>query len=122
MSPFEVASLVLVSAGAFFLLVGSIGVVRLPDFYSRSHATGKSDTLGVMLTLFGLALHEGITVSDAKLLAVIVFVALASPVGTHALARAAYRTGLEPWYRGGPQPPDPTESAAAGDADGREEG
>jgi multicomponent Na+:H+ antiporter subunit G len=90
-------SLALLSAGTFFLLIGSIGVVRLPDFFARTHATGKSDTLGLILALSGLALHEGFTLNSAKLLAAVVFVALTNPVGTHALARAAYRSGLRPW-------------------------
>ncbi|TRZ97586.1 MAG: cation:proton antiporter, partial [Deltaproteobacteria bacterium] len=50
-----------VVGGAFFLLVGSVGLVRLPDFYCRNHATGKSDTLGVMLVIFGMILIEGFT-------------------------------------------------------------
>jgi multicomponent Na+:H+ antiporter subunit G len=104
MTGYEVAGLVLVSVGAFFLLVGSIGVVRLPDFFSRTHATGKSDTLGLMLTLAGLAIHEGFSLNTAKLAAVMVFVALTNPVGTHALARAAYRSGLRPWFREGADP------------------
>jgi len=94
----QVISVILVLAGSFFLLVGSIGVIRLPDFYARTHATGKSDTLGLMLALTGLAVHEGLTVNTAKLLLAIVFVALTNPVGTHALARAAYNSGLMPWF------------------------
>ena len=91
-------SLVLVAAGAFFMLVGSIGIIRLPDFYARTHATTKSDTLGLMLVLGGLALHEGLTVNTAKLLLAMLFVALTNPVGAHALARAAFQSGLVPWF------------------------
>lgn len=107
MNVFEVVSLVLLIAGAFFLLVGSIGVVRLPDFFTRAHATGKSDTLGVILALAGLGLHDGLTFNSAKLLVAAVFVAITVPVGTHALARAAYRSGLRPWYRAGKPSDDP---------------
>lgn len=92
-------AVVLIAMGAFFMLVGSIGVVRLPDFFSRIHATGKSDTLGIMLTLGGLALFEGISVNGAKLLLAIIFVGFTSPVGAHALAKAAFRFGLKPWFR-----------------------
>lgn len=105
---FEVVSLILIVAGAFFLLVGSIGIVRLPDFFTRAHATGKTDTLGLILALAGLAVHDGLTLNSAKLLVAAVFVGLTAPVGTHALARAAYRSGLRPWYRGGETPKDPT--------------
>jgi len=90
---------IIVSAGAFFLLVGSIGLVRLPDFYARAHATGKSDTLGVMLTTFGLVVHEGLTLNSLKLLLLLYFVALTSPTATHALTKAAFRAGLVPWFK-----------------------
>lgn len=88
-----------VSAGAFFLLIGSIGLIRLPDFYSRTHATGKADTLGIMLIMFGLFIHEGITINGAKLLLIIVFVALTNPTATNALAKAAYQFRLKPWFK-----------------------
>jgi len=96
---------IIVSAGAFFLLIGSIGLVRLPDFYARAHATGKSDTLGVMLTTFGLLVHEGITLNSLKLLLLLYFVALTSPTATHALTKAAYRAGLKPWFKKDPPGP-----------------
>ena len=54
MSFFEILAILFTSAGAFFMLVGSIGLIRLPDFYSRSHATGKTDTLGILLVICGL--------------------------------------------------------------------
>jgi len=88
-----------VVGGAFFLLVGSVGLVRLPDFFCRNHATGKSDTLGVMLVIFGMILIEGFTLNSAKLFFVLVFVFLTNPTGTHALANAAIRSGLTPWFR-----------------------
>lgn len=104
----EIASLVLLGAGTFFLLVGSIGLIRLPDFYSRIHAAAKSDTLGLGLAVIGLSIHQGLTLTTGKLLVVAGFVAITNPVGIHALARAAHITGLEPWHPGRPQPADPT--------------
>ncbi|MBN2207452.1 MAG: monovalent cation/H(+) antiporter subunit G [Candidatus Aminicenantes bacterium] len=95
---FLIANIV-VSAGAFFLLVGSIGLIRLPDFYSRAHATGKSDTLGVLLVTLGLVIHEGLTLNSAKIALIMAFIALTSPTATHALTRAAVRFGLKPWFR-----------------------
>jgi multicomponent Na+:H+ antiporter subunit G len=95
----EVLALLFVTAGAFFLLVGSVGIVRLPDFFTRTHATGKSDTLGIMLVLGGLAVYEGMTLNSLKLFLAILFVALANPIGSHALARAALRFGLKPQLR-----------------------
>ncbi len=85
--------------GAFFMLMGSIGLLRLPDFYSRTHATGKVDTLGIMLSLLGLAIYEGLTLNSLKLLVVMIFVLAVNPVGTHALAKAAMEYGLRPWFK-----------------------
>ena len=91
--------IVLMLSGAFFLTVSSIGLLRLPDFYSRTHAVGKSETLGAILVLTGLAIHNGLAVSSLKVLIILVFVALASPTATHAILRAGLRSGLEPWTR-----------------------
>lgn len=110
MSLLHVLALVVLTAGSFFLLVGSIGLVRFPDFYTRCHATGKSDTLGVMLVILGFILIEGLTLNSAKLLIILAFVGLTNPTATHALARAAFRFGLKPWFRktgSGPAPEEP---------------
>ncbi|WP_025323536.1 monovalent cation/H(+) antiporter subunit G [Deferrisoma camini] len=93
----ETAAIILFGSGVLFMLVGSLGLVRLPDFFTRTHASGKVDSVGMMLCLGGLALHEGPTVSGLKLVLVIAFVAVSSPVAVHALARAAVRSGLGPW-------------------------
>jgi multicomponent Na+:H+ antiporter subunit G len=103
----EIASLALLTAGVFFLLVGSIGLIRLPDFYTRIHAAAKSDTLGLGLAITGLAIHQGLTITTGKLLVVVAFVAITNPVGIHALARAAHISGLETWYPGRTDPRDP---------------
>ena len=87
----------LLAGGLFFLVVSSVGVVRLPDFYSRCHAVGKSETLGSMLVLFGLAVFNGFEINTWKILIILLFIALANPTATHIIARAAYRTGLQPW-------------------------
>ena len=95
----ELLGIIAVTGGAFFLLVGSIGLIRLPDFYCRSHATGKSDTLGIMLVIFGLMLIEGFSLNSAKLFFVLIFVFLTNPTGTHALTNAAWNCGLKPWFK-----------------------
>jgi len=92
-----IISVILICLGAFFLFVGGVGIVRLPDFYTRSHAITKSDTLGIILVLAGLAVNEGMTVTSLKLCIAIVFVAIANPTGIHALARAGFKYGLRPW-------------------------
>jgi multicomponent Na+:H+ antiporter subunit G len=88
----------LVLGGTFFMLVGSIGINRLPDFYTRAHASGKVDTLGILMFLSGLAVFQGFTLNAAKLLLIIAFVAATSPVASHALSRRALQFGLKPWY------------------------
>lgn len=93
----EVLSVALMVSGAAFMLLGSVGLLRLPDFFTRTHAVSKVDTLGIMLLLGGLAVHEGATLSALKLVLVIAFVAAVGPVAAHALARAATTSGLRPW-------------------------
>lgn len=89
-------SILFIIAGMVFILAGSIGVVRLPDFYSRTHAISKSDTLGVMLVITGLIIHEGFNLNSAKLALIVLLVALANPIGSHALGHAAWLMGLKP--------------------------
>lgn len=97
----DIASRVLICAGAAFLLIGSVGVNRLPDFYSRAHAASKPDTLGLIFGMLGLALYDGLDLNSAKLLLIILIAAIGNPTATHALGRAAIRTGLVPWMRKG---------------------
>lgn len=80
------------------MLVGSIGINRFPDFYTRAHASGKVDTLGILMFVSGLAVYQGISVDTVKLLLIIVFVAITSPVASHQLAFRAMIIGLKPWY------------------------
>ena len=103
MSLIHILSILVISSGVFFLLVGSIGLIRLPDFFSRSHATGKADTLGILLVLLGFIIYEGFTLNSAKMLLIIVFVALTNPTAIHALARAAYLIGVKPRFVKGPE-------------------
>jgi multicomponent Na+:H+ antiporter subunit G len=89
----------LMISGVFFLLTGTIGYLRLPDFFTRMHAIGKSDTLGALLSMLGVACLAGWTLLALKFVAVALFIFLANPVATHAIARAGLLSGLEPWTR-----------------------
>lgn len=91
-----IGTVVFIIAGLFFLLIGSVGLVRLPDFYSRTHAVSKSDTLGLLLVIMGLTIYEGWNLNTAKFFLISVFIALANPIGAHALARAANLRGIKP--------------------------
>jgi len=86
-----------VVGGLFFLFVSGLGLLRLPDFYSRNHAVGKSETLGAMLLLCGLAIYNGLEITSGKLVIILIFIVLANPTATHIVARAAFRSGLQPW-------------------------
>lgn len=86
-------------AGFFFLTVATVGILRFPDFFTRAHAMGKSETLGAILFLLGLAILSGANLTSFKLLLILVFIAIANPVATHALVRAALRSGFRPWVR-----------------------
>ena len=92
-----IIAMVLIVAGVFFLTVSSLGLLRLPDFYARTHAVGKSETLGSILVLSGLAVYNGWELSTVKIVFILLFVLIANPTATHAIARAALRTGLQPW-------------------------
>ncbi len=94
-----IVAIVLMLGGVFFLTVSSIGLLRLPDFYARTHAVGKSETLGAILTLSGLAVYNGWELSTFKILFILIFVLIANPTATHAISRAALRSGLPPWTR-----------------------
>ena len=93
----EVVATGLMLLGTFFVISGVIGILRLPDFYTRLHAMGKCDTLGITLLIAGMIFLEGATLSSAKLLMIVLFVFFANPTATHALGRAAYRAGLPFW-------------------------
>lgn len=90
-------------AGFFFLTMGTLGVLRLPDFFTRMHAVGKSDTLGMLLSLIGVMIYEGASLVSLKVLYIWVFLLLANPTATHIFCRAALRSGLRPWTRSGGQ-------------------
>ncbi|VAW01551.1 Na(+) H(+) antiporter subunit G [hydrothermal vent metagenome] len=86
----------LMFGGAVFMLIGASGVLRLPDFYSRIHAAGITDTLATLLLIAGMMLESGFTQTSAKLALVAIFLFLTSPTATHAIANAAHKAGLKP--------------------------
>ncbi|MBE0417926.1 MAG: monovalent cation/H(+) antiporter subunit G [Coriobacteriia bacterium] len=94
----DATTVVLAAFGALFFLVGTIGLLRLPDFYARTHAATKCDTVGAGSLLIALAVFNGLDASTGKIIALAGLVLLSSPTTGHALARAAHRTGLAPWH------------------------
>lgn len=92
----EIVSGALLGAGGLFCVIGAVGLLRMPDFYTRVHAASVTDTLGVGLILAGLILQAGWTLVMAKLVVIGLLVFFTSPAAAHALARAALGRGLEP--------------------------
>lgn len=92
----DALSWICLAGGGLFCVVGAIGLLRMPDFYTRMHAASVIETLGAGLILLGLMLQAGPTLVAVKLLIVGVLIFFASPAATHALARAAMARGLEP--------------------------
>ncbi len=93
----SVIAITLILAGLFFLVVAAIGMVRLPDVFSRSHALSLTDSLGAALVLVGLAIYQGFNMNLLKILVVLALIFLLNPVISHATIRAALRSGLKPW-------------------------
>jgi len=93
----DVLSVAALALGTLILVLAGVGVARFPDFYSRLHAAGKGDTLGLALVLVGLMLLAGLTLVSLKLAFIVFFVFIFNPTATHALARGAWVCGLRPW-------------------------
>ena len=86
----------LLAAGSIFVLIGAFGLIRLPDFYTRLHAAGITDTLGAELILLGLMFQAGLSLVTVKLILISLFIFFTSPTATHAVANAARVMGLKP--------------------------
>ena len=82
--------------GVIALLIGSLGLLRLPDVYCRIHAVGMIDTAGASFIILGMIIHEGFTLVSVKLVLIGVFLFFTSPIATHAVAQVAYKSGVAP--------------------------
>lgn len=96
----DVLSWVLLGAGSLFVVTSGIGLLRMPDVFSRLHPSGLTDTMGAGLVLIGLMLQAGWSLVTMKLLLILLFLFFTSPTATHALAHAALLGGLTPWRKG----------------------
>ncbi|SEO37477.1 multicomponent Na+:H+ antiporter subunit G [Halogranum amylolyticum] len=97
MTPVEILIIALAAGGVFFGFVAAVGILRLPDLYTRAHAASKSDTLGAVLSLAAVALVFGADTATVKAVFLVVFMFVTNPTAAHAIARAAYDQGIEPW-------------------------
>lgn len=103
MDIYDIISAVLLALGCFFALTGGIGVLRMPDFYTRMHPAGKSDTSAQTLILTALMVQAGLSLVSVKLLFIILLLFITAPTATHAVAKAAYVSRLKPWRPGEPR-------------------
>jgi multicomponent Na+:H+ antiporter subunit G len=89
--------------GSLLTVVASIGVIRLPDVYTRNHAASKASTLGIMSILLGTFLYFLFIEDhfDSRLLLGIAFIFMTGPVSGHLISRAAYNTGVKMWAKSG---------------------
>ncbi|OGA27773.1 MAG: sodium:proton antiporter [Betaproteobacteria bacterium RIFCSPLOWO2_02_FULL_65_24] len=92
----DAASWACLLAGGFFSMVGGLGLLRMPDFYTRMHAASVTDTVGAGLILLGLALQAGFSLVSAKLFIIGLLLFFSNPTATHALAQAGLARGLKP--------------------------
>ena len=92
----DLASWILIVGGSIFCMVGALGLLRMPDFFTRMHAASLIDTLGAGMLLVGMMLQAGLTLITVKLIFLVLLLFFTSPTATHALARAARARGVEP--------------------------
>ena len=88
----EICSWIFILLGSFLLLIGSLGLIRLPDFWSRLHSASISDTGGVLFLILGMMLHVTTVWVFLKLLAIAIFIFISSPTASHAISNAAFVT------------------------------
>ncbi|MDQ0219634.1 Na+/H+ antiporter subunit G [Peribacillus cavernae] len=100
---FKFTSGALILLGAFLSLVSALGIIRLPDVYTRNHAASKSLTLGIMSLLLGTFIYVYIEHGyfNSRILLGIVFIFMTAPVAGHLISRAAYNTGVKVWGKNG---------------------
>ncbi|MEJ2490222.1 MAG: monovalent cation/H(+) antiporter subunit G [Desulfuromonadales bacterium] len=105
MTVLSILAIILILCGLFFFFAGTVGILRLPDFYTRLHAAGKCDSLAAILMICGVALYNlqpftwGAVLVSIKLFFIALFVFIASPTATHAITEVALVLGVKPWKR-----------------------
>lgn len=90
-------SWILLAGGGAFVVIGGIGMLRMPDFYTRVHAASVTESLGAILILLGLMFQGGLTLVTVKLMIILFFLLFTSPTSAYALANAAMLGGLKPF-------------------------
>ena len=100
-----VLAAIFIVLGLLFFTGGSIGIIRFPDFYSRLHPAGKLDTLGLLMSMTGMALYTAqefslsAILTALKIMLIVVFIFITSPTATHAITDAGFESGVKPWTK-----------------------
>ena len=92
----DIVTAICLLSGAAFIVIGGIGLVRLPDFFTRLHAAGVGETLGAWLVLLGLLVQTGWSLVSVKLVMIFLLLVITAPTATHALAKSALHGGVKP--------------------------
>ncbi|MEX2048994.1 MAG: monovalent cation/H(+) antiporter subunit G [Gemmatimonadota bacterium] len=95
----DVLSWIAIVSGLFFMIVGTIGILRMPDLFTRMHAAGMTDTMGAGLLILGMCLQAGFGLVLVRLLFVYLFLMFTSPISSHAISRAALASGVVPYTK-----------------------
>ena len=103
-TPVDILSWSCLVAGGAFCVIGALGLVRMPDFYTRMHAASVTDTVGAGLMLLGMTLQAGFSLIAVKLVMIGLRLLFTNPTATHALAKAARARGLQPLLASGEHP------------------
>lgn len=86
----EIVSSIFIISGTFFFFVGVLGLIRMPDVFTRMHATTKCDTMGAGLIYFGLIIWQGLTFASLNILLILIFIWITNPTAAHYIAKSAY--------------------------------
>ena len=86
----QIVVAIFIVSGLFFYVVGTVGLIRMPDVFSRTHATTKADTLGAGLVMVGLVIWQGISFASLNIIIVLVFIWLTMPTAAHAIVKSEY--------------------------------
>lgn len=92
----DIISTVCLIGGGAFVIIGGVGLIRMPDFFTRLHAAGVCETLGAWLVLLGLLLQAGWSLVSIKLIMIFLLLVITGPTATHALAKSALHGGVKP--------------------------
>ena len=92
----DIVSWIAIISGSTFMLIGAIGTLRFPDFWSRVHAVSVTDSAGMLLLTLGLCIQGGLTLITVKLIIIGAFLFITGPTATHAVANAALVSGFLP--------------------------